>query len=119
MKTVIEKSNNNSTGSLIFVNPAMLSEFTKDEIIVLQVVIVGGVLVIILSSYLLPRITKAYCNYSKKLSQYTITFGKKRINNFQQIKKSRKIRSIFRLGSKIFVPLKSVGFLERSGRNHS
>ena len=118
MKSVIEKSNN-STGGLVFVNPARLQKLTKDEFIVLNVVIVGGGLLIIISSYVIPRITKACWNYSKKLSQYTITFGEKRINNFQQIKKSRKIRSIFRLGSKIFVPLKSVGFLERSGRNHS
>jgi hypothetical protein len=116
MKSVIEKSNNNSTGALVFVNPAMLSKLTKNEFIVLNVVIVGGVLLIILSSYILPRIHKAYWNYSKKLAQYTINFAEKRIRNFGQIwtnKKSRKIRSIYKLGSKIFVPFKYVGFIER------
>jgi hypothetical protein len=112
IKSIIAKSNN-STGGLVFVNPARLSKFTKDEIIVLNLVIVGGVLLIIISSYLLQRIAKASWNYSKKLSQYTIIFGEKRIQNFRQIKKYRKIRSIFKLGSKIFVPLKYVGFLER------
>ena len=58
MKSIIAKSNN-STGGLVFVNPARLSKFTKDEIIVLNVVIVGEVVLIILSSYLLPRIAKA------------------------------------------------------------
>ena len=106
MKSVIEKSNNN-TGGLVFVNPAMLSKLTNDESIVLNVVIVGGVLLIIISSYVLPRIATAYWNYSKKLSQYTIIFGEKRI---RKIKKSRKIR---KLGSKIFVPFKYIGFIER------
>jgi uncharacterized membrane protein len=68
MKSVIEKSNNNSTGALVFVNPAMLSKLTKNEFIVLNVVIVGGVLLIIISSYILTRIHKAYWNYSKKLA---------------------------------------------------
>lgn len=39
MKFVIEKTNNNSTGGLVFVNPAKLS---NDERIVLNIVIVGG-----------------------------------------------------------------------------
>jgi hypothetical protein len=67
MKSVIEKSKNNSTGSLVFANPAILSKFTNDELIALNVVIVGGVLLIIISYYLLPRIAKAYWNYSKEL----------------------------------------------------
>ena len=37
MKSVIEKSNN-STGGLVFVNPAMVSKLTNDESIVLNVV---------------------------------------------------------------------------------
>jgi len=108
MKSIIEKNNNNSTGGLVFANPAMLSKLTNDEFIVLNVVIVGGLLLIIISSYLIPRIAKAYWNYSKKLSQYTITFGEKRI---RKIKKDRKIR---KLGSKIFVPFKYIGFIERA-----
>ena len=112
MKSVIEK-NNNSTGGLVFVNPAILSKLTNHEFIVLNVVIVGGVLLIIISFYVLPRIAKAYWNYSKRFSQYIITFGEKRIQNFAQIKKSRKIRSISKLGSKIFVPFKYLGFIER------
>ena len=98
MKSIIAKSNN-SNGGLVFVNPAMLSKLTKDEFIVFNVVIVGAVLLIILSSYVLPRIAKVYWNSSKKLS----------LQNFRQIKQNRKIRYIF---SKIFVPLKYVGFLE-------
>ena len=57
MKSVIEKSNN-STGGLVFVNPAMLSKLTNDEFIVLNLVIVGGVLLIIISFYVLPGIAK-------------------------------------------------------------
>ena len=107
MKSIISKSNN-STGGLVLVfgNTGMLPKLTKDEFIVLNVVIVGGVLLIIISSYVLPRIAKAYWNYSKKLSQYIIIFGEKKIQNFGQIKNSRKIRSISKLGSKIFVPFK-------------
>jgi hypothetical protein len=95
MKSVIEKSNN-ITGNLVFVNPAMFSKLTKDEFMVLYVVIVGGVLLIIISSYVLPRIAKVYWNYSKKFSQYIITSGEKKI---WKTKKSKKIRG---LGSKIF-----------------
>jgi len=106
MKSVIEKSKNNSTGGLVFANPAILSKFTNDELIALNVVIVGGVLLIIISYYLLPRIAKDYWNYSKKSAQYTLTSGEKII---RKIKKSRKIR---KLGSKIFVPFKYIGFIE-------
>ena len=102
MKSVIEKSNNNGTGGLVFANPAILSKYTNDELIVLNVVIVGGILLIIISSYVLPRIAKAYWNYSKKLA---ITFSKKRI---------QKSRKISKLGSKIFVPFKYIGFIERA-----
>jgi len=91
MKSVIEKSNN-SSGGLVFVNPAMLLKLTKDKFIVLNVVILSGVLVIIISSYVLPRIAKVYWNYSKKLSKYIISFGKKRIQNFRQIKKGKLVK---------------------------
>ena len=67
MKSVIEKSKNNGTGGLVFANPAILSKYTNDELIALNVVILGGVLIIIISYYVLPRIAKAYWNYSKKL----------------------------------------------------
>ena len=47
IKSIIEKSKkNNSTGGLVFANPAMLSKLTNDELIVLNAVIVGGVLLI-------------------------------------------------------------------------
>lgn len=59
MKSVIEKSKNNSTGGLIFVNPAILSKYTNDELIALNLVILGGGLIIIISYYVLPRIAKA------------------------------------------------------------
>lgn len=91
MKHLIEKASNNSTGGLIFGNPAILSKLTNDEFIVLHVVIVSGVLLIIISSYVLPRIAKAYWNSSKILLQYIKTFDK----------------------SKIFLPFKYVGFIER------
>lgn len=57
MKFLIEKSNN---GGLVFVNPAMFLKLTNDESIVFNVVIVGGGLLIIISSYVLLRIAKAY-----------------------------------------------------------
>lgn len=99
MKSVIEKSHN-STEGLVFVNLEMLSKLTNDKFIVLNGIIVGGVLLIIRSSYVLPRIAKVYLNYSKKLSQYIITFGEKRI---------RKIKKIRKLGSKIILPFKYSG----------
>lgn len=107
MKSVIEKTNN-SSGGLVFVNPASVSKLTNNELIVLNIVIVSEVLLIIISSYVLPRIVKAYSNYSKKLSHYTINFGKKRM---WQIKKSRRIK---KLGSQILIPFKYIGFIERA-----
>lgn len=53
MKSVIEKSKNNGTGGLVFANPAILSKYTNDELIALNVVILGGVLIIIISYYVL------------------------------------------------------------------
>lgn len=107
MQSIIDK-NNNSTGGLVFLNPAIISKLTNDEFIVLNIVIVSGFLLVIISYYTLPRIAKAYWQYSKKLSQYTLTFGKKRI---RKLKKSRRIRE---LGSKILVPFKYIGFIERA-----
>ena len=78
MKSVIEKSkNNNSTRGLVFTNPAILSKYTNDELIALNVVILGGVLIIIISYYVIPRIAKAYWNYSKKLMDKLISKRKK------------------------------------------
>jgi hypothetical protein len=110
MKSVIEKSHNSMEG-LVFVNPEMFSKLTNDEFIVLNVIIVGGVLLIIISSYVLPRIAKVYWNYSKKLSQYIITFSEKRI---RKMKKSKKIR---KLGSKIILPFKYIGLSSIRVRN--
>ena len=45
--------------------------------IALNVVILGGVLIIIISYYVLPRIAKAYWNYSKKLMDKLISKRKK------------------------------------------
>ena len=73
MKSVIEKSKNNGTGGLVFANPAILSKYTNDELIAVNVVILGGVLIIIISYYVLPRIAKAYWNYSKKLMDKLIS----------------------------------------------
>lgn len=86
----MKKLNNNNTSGLVFANTVILSKLTNAEFIVLNVVIVGGVLLLIISSYVLPRIAEAYWNSSKILSQYIITFGKK-----------------------IFFPFKYVGFIER------
>lgn len=90
MKNLIAIANNTSTGSLVFANSAILSNLTKDEFIVLNGVIVNGVLLIVVSSYVLLRITKAYWNYSKKVSQYIKIFGKK-----------------------VFLPFKYIGFVKR------
>ena len=97
MKSIIAKSNNNNTGGLVFASPVTLSKFTNDELIVINLIIVGGVSLIIISSYLLPRITKAYWNYSKKLSRYTITFCKKRIRKIKEFRKIRKQKHIAKL----------------------
>lgn len=90
MRDIIAKANSTSTGGLVFANSALLSKLTKDELFVLNVVIVGGVLLIVVSCYVLPRIAKAYWNYSKKVSQYIKTYGKK-----------------------VFLPFKYVGFIKR------
>jgi hypothetical protein len=70
MKNAIAAAKNTSTGGLVFTNLAILSKLTKDEFIVLNGVIVNGVLLIVVSSYILLQIAKAYSNYSKKVSQY-------------------------------------------------
>ena len=87
MKSVIEKSKNNGTGGLVFANPAILSKYTNDELIALNVVILGGVLIIIISYYVLPRIAKAYWNYSKKLMDKLISKRKKHLS---KLKKQRR-----------------------------
>jgi hypothetical protein len=63
MKNVIAANN---TGGLVFANPAIFSKLTSDEFIILKGVITSGVLLIVISSYVLPRIAKAYWDYSKK-----------------------------------------------------
>lgn len=68
MKSILEKSNND-TGGVVFLNPGTFSKLTNGEFIVLNVVIVGGVILIILSSHVLPRIGKAYLNSSKRLTK--------------------------------------------------
>jgi len=97
------------TGS-VFLNPVMLSKLIENELIVLEVLIIGGFVLLIISFYLLPR--QAYWNSSKRVSNRTLTFVEKRIDNLGQIKKLRKIRkirklrcSVSKLGSKICVPL--------------
>ena len=85
MKSIIEKSkNNNSTGSLVFVNPTILSKYTNDEFIARNVVILGEVLIIIISYYGLPRIAKAYGNYSKKLMDKLISKRKKHLSKLKE-----------------------------------
>ena len=87
MKSVIEKSKNNGTGGLVFINPATLSKYTSDELIAINVVILGGVLIIIIIYYVLPRIAKAYWNSSKKLMDKLIS---KRKNHLSKLKKQRR-----------------------------
>lgn len=73
----MKKSKNNGTGGLVFANPAILSKYTNDELFALNVVIIGGVLIIIISYYVIPRLAKAYWNYSKKLMDKLISKRKK------------------------------------------
>ena len=96
MKSVIEKSKNNGTGGSVFVNPAILSKYTNDELIVLNLVIVGGVLLIIISSYVLPRIYKAYWNYSKKLMDKLISKTKKHLSKLKKQKRPNQSKLILK-----------------------
>ena len=100
MKSVIEESKNNGTGGLVFANPAILSKYTNDELIAVNVVILGGVLIIIISYYVLPRIAKAYWNYSKKLIKGEALIRVSRVEKFVEINKRacpfiRKVRVVF------------------------
>lgn len=79
MNSVLEKSKNNSTGGLVFANPTILSKYTNDELIALNLVILGGVLIIIISYYVLPRIAK----YSKKLMDKLISKRKKHLSKLK------------------------------------
>lgn len=89
MKNVIATANN-STKGLVFANSAIFSKLTKDEFIVLNVVTISGVLLIVVSSYVLPRIAKAYWNYSKISANYILTFGEKYFLPFKKIPKIKK-----------------------------
>ena len=110
MKSVIEKSNS-TKGGLVFVH---LSKLTIDECIVFNLVIVGGILSIIVSSYILPRVGKAYWHYSQKAAEYTISSIENSIDHLKNSRKIKKLRySISQLGQKIFVPFKYVGFFEK------
>ena len=62
--TLTDPATNGAAGDSVFINPARLSKFTKDKIIVFNIILVGEVLLIIISSYLLPRIAKVYWNSS-------------------------------------------------------
>ena len=84
IKSVIEKSKHNNTIGLVFANPGILSKFTNDELIALNVVILGGFLIIIISYCILPRIAKAYWNYSKKLVDKLISKRKKHLSKLKQ-----------------------------------
>lgn len=84
MKSVIEKSKNNGTGGLVFANPAILSKYTNNELSALNVVILGGVLIVIISYYVLPRIAKANWNYSKKLMDKLISKRKKHLSKLKE-----------------------------------
>lgn len=96
MKSVIEKSKNNGTGGLVFANPAILSKYTNDELIALNVVILGGVLIIIISYYVLPRIAKAYWNYSKKLMDKLISKRKKHLSKLKEQRRRNQSKLILK-----------------------
>ena len=114
MKSVIEKSNS-TKGGLVFVH---LSKLTIDECIVFNLVIVGGILSIIVSSYILPRVGKAYWHYSQKAAEYTISSIENSIDHLKKSRKIKKLRySISKLSQKIFLPFKYVGFLENGALN--
>jgi len=87
MKSVIEKSKNNGTEDLVFANSKILSKYTNDELIVFNVIILSGVLIIIMSYYVLPRTAKAYWNYSKKLMDKLTS---KRKNHLIKLKEQRR-----------------------------
>jgi len=87
MKSVIEKSKNNGTEDLVFANSKILSKYTNDELIVFNVIILSGVLIIIMSYYVLPRTAKAYWNYSKKLMDKLTS---KRKNHLFKLKEQRR-----------------------------
>lgn len=111
----INQASNTTNGGLVFVHPASFSELTISKCIVFNLVIVGGVLLVIVSSYLLPRVGRAYCHYSRKSVEYTISFIENRIDH---LKKSQKLRySISKLSQKLFLPFKYVGFLENGALN--
>ena len=105
MKAIIAKSNSNG-GGLVFIHP--FSKLTRDEEIVFNVVIIGGVglVIIIISYYVIPRVARAYWRFFKKSAKYTISSVENRIDH---LKKSKKLK---KLGQKIFIPLKYFGFIE-------
>ena len=114
----INKATNTTNGGLVFVHPSNLSELTISKCIVFNVIIVGGILLIIGSYYILPRIGRVYCNYSQKLAQYTISFVEIRIDHLKKSRRIKKLRcSISKLSQKIFLPFKHVGFIENGALN--
>ena len=95
MKSVIEKSKNNGTGGLVFANPVILSKYTNDELIALNVVMLGGVLIIIISYYVLP-IAKAYWNYSNKLMDKLISKRKKHLFKLKEQRRRNQSKLILK-----------------------
>jgi hypothetical protein len=78
MKAIIEKSER----GLGFINTLKL---TKDQLIVFEVTIIGGVIVVIISRYVLTRIAKVYCHYRKKLAEYAIASAEDESKNLEKL----------------------------------
>ena len=81
---------------MVFANPVILSKYTNDELIAINVVILGGVLIIIISYYVLPRIVKAYCNYSKKLMDKLISKRKKHLSKLKEQRRRNQSKLILK-----------------------
>jgi hypothetical protein len=83
MDSMLKKTENNGAG-LVFCSPTTFLKFTNQEIIVFNVLLLGGISVII-TYYLIPRVGRICLDYSKKLSQYTITYSRRGICKIRKL----------------------------------
>lgn len=84
MDSMLKKTKNDSTG-LVFASPTTFLKFTNQEIIVFNVLLLGKISVIIVTWYLIPRVGRICRDYSKKLSQYTITYSRRGICKIRKL----------------------------------
>lgn len=83
----------NNTGGLVFCSPTVLSKISNQNLIDLDIILIGGFSIIIATFYVLPKIGKLYWHISHKIADklVALTFCcTKKINKIRKWKNSKK-----------------------------